>query len=134
VTLVLNKAALGLFSLPVLRFSPVYIIPPMPHPHLHLHVVLTRKINVASRGTFQEAIILYQISESDFHKYIIIITRISLYQISESDFHKYIIIITSIILYQISESDFHKYIIIITRIYLGERVPLASLRVKKNVL
>jgi len=45
-------AILGQVLLPVLLFSPVTIIPPMLYAHLHLHVVLTRRTNGRSLGTF----------------------------------------------------------------------------------
>jgi len=41
----LDKVALGQVFLRLLPFSPVLIIPPMPHIHLHLHVTLTRMTN-----------------------------------------------------------------------------------------
>ena len=45
--------ALGQIFLPVIRFSPVSIIPPMLHTH-HIHVALTRGTNGRSLGTFQK--------------------------------------------------------------------------------
>jgi hypothetical protein len=53
----LNNVIVEHVFLPVLRFSPVTIIPPMLHTHLHLRVTLTRKTNRQSLGTFQQALL-----------------------------------------------------------------------------
>jgi hypothetical protein len=53
-----GKVAVGQFFLPVLRFSPVSINPPLLHTHLHLHAALTRRTNGRSSGTFQKATLL----------------------------------------------------------------------------
>jgi len=48
-----GKLALDHVFLGALRFSPVSIIPPLPHTHLHLHVVSTRRANVRKPGKLQ---------------------------------------------------------------------------------
>ena len=48
---------------PVLRFSPVTTIPPMPHIHLLLHVARTRKTNGCGLRTFQKISALLEIGE-----------------------------------------------------------------------
>jgi hypothetical protein len=47
-----DKVALGQFCLPVIRFSPVSSIPPMPQTHFHLHVARNRSINLRVLETF----------------------------------------------------------------------------------
>lgn len=43
VRVVVDKAALGQTFLQVLKFSPVTIVPPMPHTHVHLKPFLIRR-------------------------------------------------------------------------------------------
>jgi len=55
---VVDGGAMGQVSFPVLRLSPVSIIPPMPHSDLRLYVALTRCRNRRIQGILQEAALL----------------------------------------------------------------------------
>ena len=57
VRFVVDEVALRQVFLRVLLFSPVSIIPLMPHNHLHLHVAVTRRTNGRSLGTFHKALL-----------------------------------------------------------------------------
>jgi hypothetical protein len=66
---VLDKVALEHVFLPVLRFAPVSIIPPMLHTHLHLHVPVARRKNGRSRGTLLKSNGIRAIWEQWIEKY-----------------------------------------------------------------
>jgi hypothetical protein len=51
---VVDEVALGHLFLPVIRFSPVDIIPPMIHNHFRLSTALVRRTNACSLGTSQK--------------------------------------------------------------------------------
>ena len=78
-----DKVALGKVFLPVLRFSPVSIIPQSLSIHLHLRVAFTRRTNGWNRGTFQKAVLCSIISllyaSTCFEHYVLIIRRSKLY-------------------------------------------------------
>jgi hypothetical protein len=61
--------ALTQVFLPLLRLSPVSIIPPMLHTHLHLHVALTRRTKRRSLGIFQKSNALSEIGEHLIEEY-----------------------------------------------------------------
>jgi hypothetical protein len=69
VTFVVDRVALGQVFIPVLRFSPVSIIPSMLHTQLHLHVALTRRTNRRSLGTFRNSSALSAVGERWIEKY-----------------------------------------------------------------
>jgi len=50
-----GQSGIGTGFSPVLRFSPINIIPPKLHTHLHLHAAITRTINERGLGTFQKS-------------------------------------------------------------------------------
>ena len=50
-----DKVTTEQFFLVLLLFPPVSTIPPILHLHLHLHVVLVRKTNGRSPGTFKKS-------------------------------------------------------------------------------
>ena len=52
VRFVLDKVALGQVFLPVLRFTPVSIIPSLLHSHLHLHVSAAKRKSGLSLRSF----------------------------------------------------------------------------------
>jgi hypothetical protein len=52
-----EKLSLGQVFLPVLRFSPVSRIPPLPCPYLHLYFALNVRKNGRSLGIFQDAVL-----------------------------------------------------------------------------
>ena len=54
---VMDAMELGQVFLPILRFSPVNIIPLVLHIHLHLHVALTSRTNGRVLGTFQQTVL-----------------------------------------------------------------------------
>jgi len=55
VTFVVDKVALGRFSLRVVQFFAVYIIPPTLLTHIHLHVASTGRTNGRNLETFEKA-------------------------------------------------------------------------------
>jgi hypothetical protein len=54
VKFVVDKLALGQVSLPVLRFSPAIIFPPMLHTHLHPNTATIRRTSGQNVGTVQK--------------------------------------------------------------------------------
>jgi hypothetical protein len=64
VSFVADKVALGQVFLPILRSSPVGIIPPTLHTHLHLHVGVTITTNGRSLRNFQKALFVWKLGSA----------------------------------------------------------------------
>lgn len=62
-----EKLVLGQVLLQALRFSPLIISPPMLRAHLHLYVLLNRRTNGRSLGSFQTTV-LFQKSRNNGYK------------------------------------------------------------------
>jgi len=61
--IMVDKVAMGLDFLRVLRLYPVRIIPPMFHTRLHLHLVINRTTNGRSLGAFWERTALADVED-----------------------------------------------------------------------